>query len=140
MSKRTLEQWIALYNKKIPEGFKRDKRFELFYLPAKGFAEVMDSGKMVVVNQLCGEFKFWRNLAERIARRLGYKVAGTICIRNIEAYIRMAGFVPFHIEDTAQGYRYFCRDKHTGQQGMASPAGEDTYYITWEVDALGILF
>lgn len=130
---RTLEQWIDRYNKKIPEGFKRDERFALFYLPDKGFAEITDAGKMVIVNQMCGEFKYWRELAERISRRLGYKVAGTIVIRNIEAYIRMAGFVPYRIEETTQGRRYFCTDKHSGQKGQASPAGKGTYYVTWEV-------
>lgn len=132
---RTLEQWIDRYNKKIPEGFKRDKRFALFYLPDKGFAEIMNTGNMIVVNQLCGEFKFWRKVAERLAQQCGYTHAGTICIRNIEAYIRMAGFVPYDIEYTVQGDRYFCKDKHTGQKGQASPAGEGTYYITWEVTA-----
>ena len=130
---KTLEQWIALYNKKIPEGFKRDARFALFYLPDRGFAEVMATDKMVIVNQMCGEFKFWRSFAEKLARQFNFTHAGTICIRNVEAYIRMAGFVPYQIEQTAQGNRYFCRDKHTGQRGQASPAGKGTYYITWEV-------
>jgi len=132
---RTLEQWIAQYNKKIPEGFKRDERFTLFYLPEKGFAEIMDSGKMIVINQLCGELKFWREFAEKLAKKIGYTHAGTLCIRNIEPYLRLAGFIPYEIEDTAQGYRYFCRHKHTGQKGQASPAGKNTYYITWEVAA-----
>ena len=130
---RTLEQWIALYNKKIPEGFKRDERYTLFFLPEKGFAEILASGKMIIVNQMCGEFVFWRALAEILARKFGYKHAGTICIRNVRAYIRMAGFVPYEIEKTAQGDRFFCTDKRTGQKGQASPAGKGTYYITWEV-------
>ena len=134
---KTLEQWIALYNKKIPEGFERDKRFELFYLPNKGFAEVMDSGKMVWVNQMCGDFKFWRDFVEKVTQKLGYSHAGTLCIRNVKAYIRMAGFTVDRIEKTAQGDRYFCTDKHSGQKGQASPAGKDTYYITWEVTANG---
>lgn len=130
---RTLAQWIALYNKKISDGFKRDERFALFYLPEKGFAEIMDTGKMVVINQLCGELNFWRHVAEKISRQLGYKVAGTICIRPIRPYLRLAGFEIERVEETPQGDRFFCRHKISGQWGQASPAGKNTYYITWEV-------
>lgn len=128
-----LEEWIELYENKANERFERDERFELFYLPEKGFVEIMDTGKMVWVNQLCGEFKFWRDFIERVTRKLGYSHAGTLCIRHIKAYLRMAGFAPYKVEVTEQGERYFCVDKNTGQKGQASPAGKNTYYITWEV-------
>lgn len=140
MSSRTLEQWIALYNKKIPEGFKRNENFSLFYLPDKGFAEIGDTGKMIIVYQVCGVLKFWRGIAEEFSRRLGYKVAGTYFIRPIRPYIRLAGFEIDHIEETAQGDRFFCYDKRTNQQGVASPVGKNIYRITWEVTANGILF
>ena len=132
---KTLDEWIALYNKKNYEEFKRDEKFGLFYLPEKGFAEIVDSGKMIIVNQMCGEFKFWRDAAEKLSRHRGYKVAGTICIRPILAYIRLAGFKIDRIEETNLGDRYFCTDKRTGQKGQASPAGKDTWFITWEVTA-----
>ena len=51
---------------------------------------------MIIVNQMCGEFKFWRGVAEDLSRAYGYKIAGTICIRPAE---------------------------RTGQKGQASPAG-----------------
>ena len=132
---KTLEDWIALYNKKNYEEFTRDKRFELFYLPEKGFAEIVDTGKMIIVNQMCGEFKFWRDVVEQMSRNSRYKVAGTICIRSILPYIRLAGFKIDRIEETNLGDRYFCTDKRTGQKGQASPAGKDTWFITWEVTA-----
>ena len=133
--KKTLDEWIALYNKKNYEKFKRDKKFGLFYFPEKGFAEIADTGKMIIVNQMCGEFKYWRAVAEDLSRACGYKVAGTICIRPILPYIRLAGFKIDRIEETNQGNRYFCTDKCTGQKGQASPAGKDTWFITWEVTA-----
>ena len=135
---KTLEEWIALYNKKNYEEFKRDKKFGLFYLPEKGFAEIADTGKMIIVNQMCGEFKYWRDVVEQMSRASKYKVAGTICIRPILPYIRLAGFKIDRIEGTKQGNRYFCTDKNTGQKGQASPAGKDTWLITWEVTAVGI--
>lgn len=130
---KTMEQYVALYNKKNLESFKRDKRFEIFYSPEKGFAEIGDMGDMIVVNQMCGEFKFWRELVEKMSRESGYKIAGTICIRPILPYIRLAGFQIDRIEETKIGNRYFCTDKNTGQKGQASPAGKDTYLITWEM-------
>ena len=130
---KTLEQWIAQYNKKVPEGFKRNERFELFYLPEKGFAEVMDTGKMILVYQVSGDFKFWRNFVEKIARRLGYTRAGTLCCRKIKPYLRMANAVPYRIDETPQGARYFCRDKHTGLEVEAAPLNDGLYCITWEV-------
>lgn len=130
---KTLEQWIALYDKKIPEKFKRDERFELFYLPEKGFAEIIDTGKMVVINQMCGELKFWREVAEKISRRRGYKIAGTICVRPILPYLRLAGFKIEQTVETIYGDRYFCADKHTGQRARVSPTSTGDYLITWGV-------
>ena len=130
---KTMEHYVALYNKKNPEGFKRDKRFEIFYSPEKGFAEIGDMSDMLIVNQMCGEFKFWRELVEKMSRESGYKIAGTICIRPILPYIRLAGFQIDRIEETKIGNRYFCTDKNTGQKGQASPAGKGTYLITWEM-------
>ena len=132
---KTFEQWVELYNQKNWDKFKRDERFEIVYTPEKGFAEIGDTGKMIVVNQMCGEFKFWRDVAEKASRASGYKVAGTICIRPILPYIRLADFQINRIEETKLGNRYFCTDKHTGQKGQASPAGKGTYFITWEVTA-----
>lgn len=66
-------------------------------------------------------------------------VAGTYCVRNIKPYIRLAGFEIESVEQTSQGDRFFCRDKITGQWRRTSPAGKNTYYVTWEVTANGIL-
>ena len=76
---KTLEEWVELYEKKTGDKFERDKRFELFYLPEKGFAEIAATGKMVWLNQLCGEVKVWRVFAEEIARKFGYSHAGAFC-------------------------------------------------------------
>ena len=69
----------------------------------KGFTEVMDTGKMILVYQV------------KIARRLGYKRAGTLCCRKIKAYLRMANAV-----------------QHTGLEIEAAPLNDGLYCITWE--------
>ena len=135
---KSFEQWVALYNKKVSERFERDERFELFYLPEKGFAEIADTGKIIAINQVCGELKFWRGVAEKLARKLGRTHAGTVCARPILPYMRLAGLEIILIEQTEYGDRYFFADKHTGQKGYASPSNIGFYFITWEVPANGI--
>lgn len=136
----TLTEWIAAYNKKTPDPFKRDERFGLFYVPDKGFAEIGQQGEMVIINQLAGDARFWKKAAENVARASGLKMGGTWCIRQeIKAYIRLFGYKVIAREELPDGlYRYHCRHKETGKQGLASPAfryqsGEQAYYITWEV-------
>lgn len=133
-----MNKWIERYNKKIPEGFKRDERFALFYLPEKGFAEIADTGKMVVVNQVSGELKFWRNVAEKIARRRGRSHICTFCSRSILPYLRLAGVKINKTVATEFGTAYFFEDKNTGQKGQAKPANDGSYFIVWEVTANGI--
>ena len=130
---RTFAEWVALYNKKVSPKFKRDERFALFYLPEKGFAEIGDSGKMIIVNQVCGELKFWRGVAENIARQRERSHLGTICLRPVLPYLRLAGVRITNQAETEFGTRYFFEDKHTRQKGRASPADDGSCFITWEV-------
>ena len=60
---RTLDEWIERYNRKIPEGFKRDNRFALFYLPDKGFCEIVATDLMVIINQVSGDGLFWKKFS-----------------------------------------------------------------------------
>ena len=53
-----LKEWIARYNEKAPEPFQRDARFALYYLPARGFAEVGSVGSLCVIWQLAGDARF----------------------------------------------------------------------------------
>lgn len=144
MSSRTLEQWVARYNKKIPEGFKRDERFALFYSPEEGFAELWDSGKAIFYNQVCGDFKFWFNFAMRLASDLGREVFIAPLSRAIRPYLRLGGFNIEREIETPHGKQFFCRHKDTGQQGIAYPtmyqSRSKIYYFVAEVKPNGILF
>ena len=136
----TLDEWIQKYNAKTPEPFKRDERYELFFLPDKGFCEVGMTDDMVVIHQLAGDARFWKEKISDMARKVGIKKGGTWCVRKaILAYIRLFGY---RIEATAElsdGLkRYYCVHKETEKHGLASPAfkfesGEQAYFITWEV-------
>ena len=135
----TLDEWIAKYNEKTPEPFKRDERYELFYLPDKGFCEVGRSGDLVIIHQLAGDARFWKKHVTDMARKTGAKVCGTWCVRKaILAYIRLFGYRIYKIEETEDGLkRYYAIDKDD-KKGLASPAftfadQTQAYFITWEV-------
>ena len=135
----TLDEWIDYYNKKTPEPFKRDERYELFFHPDKGFCEVGQTGDMLIIHQLAGDARFWKESVSKAARTIGMKACGTWCIRKgIRAYIRLFGF---HIEretKTTDGHtRFYCKNKEN-KNGLVSPAwkyadGTQAYFITWEV-------
>lgn len=141
MKRRTLAEWIALYNRKTGDEFVPDKRYKLFYFPDKGFCEIhVDTTvQMVVVYQLCGDIHFWRYVVEFLCQALGYHVCATYCIRPIKPYLRLLGVAIESVEYTPLGERYYCREKYTGQALIASPSsimslgGIREYYITWEV-------
>lgn len=66
---RTLDEWISYYNRKTPEKFERDERFELFFSPEKGFCEVGERGDIMIINQLAGDGRYWKALVSKAARR-----------------------------------------------------------------------
>ena len=134
----TFDEWVDKYNSKTPEPFKRDERFVLYYLPDKGFCEVGQTDKMVIINQLCGDARFWKEKVSDMARKVGAEQCGTWCIRQqVKAYIRLFGYKIVKTEDTAEGLpRYYGIDKD-GKTGLMSPAfryegGEQAYFVTWE--------
>ena len=136
---RSLEEWIKFYNRKVSEPFKRDERYELFYSPEHGFCEIAVIDKMLIVQQLCGNLRYWRDIIERAARASNLKAIGTFCCRSILPYLKLGGFSIRGSEEVKEGRRYYCEDFNTGQLGQASPAwlmpnGKRAYFITWSVN------
>ena len=135
---KTLEEWIALYEKKTGEEFKHDERFAFFYLPDKGFCEIADfGGKMLFVGQTSGDGHFWRDFTEKLARKLNIKVCGTICIRKeSRAYIRLFGYKIDKVDEENGLKRYYCTSKNGGWYIMTEflcESGHKHCYVTWEV-------
>lgn len=134
----TLEEWIKRYNSKTPAPFKRDERYELFFLPDKGFCEVGKDDNMVIIHQLCGDARFWKEKISEMARKTGAKKCGTWCIRQqIKAYIRLFGYTVYKTEKTSDGLDRYYGETKDGKKGLMSPAfrfttGEQAYFVTWE--------
>ena len=134
---RTLEEWIERYNRKVPEGFKRDKRFALFYYCAKGFCELGVTNEMVIVGQVCGDGHFWKRFAEDVARELGLKVCGAYFVRNeVPAYQKLFGFTVWKQEEK-NGFKRYHGKSTDGRWGLMteceSENGHRAYWVTWEV-------
>ena len=139
MAEKTLEEWIAHYEKKTKTKFKQDPRAKLLFDPEKGFAEIGVLKNMVVIGQLSGDAKYWKKFAEEIARRCKISNLGTWCCRNIEAYIKFFNVEIEEIEDAGENLkRYHGKFKDTGKPALFSPrsrneAGNVVYMVTWEI-------
>ena len=134
-----LDEWVKLYENKTKEKFEPHPGFKLFYLPDRGFCEYRVTEDMVMIYQLSGDGKFWRDYGLLLAELTKCKKLGTICIRdNIKAYIRFWGYTIDKEEVLPDGLvRYHCKHKDTGKPGLCSPAWEDnnkvSYYVTWDL-------
>ena len=136
---RTLDEWIARYNKKIPEGFKRDEKFTLFYIPDKGFCEMTATDKMIVIGQASGDGVFWRDFAEKIARKLGLKTGGFFCRRErVLLWARLLGFTVTEADEENGLKRYRGTDKNGRWAVMTECVldnGCHAYLTTWGIKA-----
>ena len=115
--------------------------FTFFFVADKGFCEVRFLGGMVIIGQIAGDARFFKEKVEEAARKMDIREGGTLCIRKeIRAYIRLFGYRIDRTEHLPDGTkRYFCSHRETGKWGQVSPAfrydktGELAYLITWEI-------
>lgn len=136
-----LDSWIKKYNAKTPEPFSRDLRYDFYFKPDKGFCELGMNidGDMIMMNQLCGDARYWRDLANKAAKACGIKRCGTICIRpEIRAYIRLFGYRITKEEKLSDELiRFHCINKEH-KRALVSPAfyykdrGVQAHFVTWE--------
>lgn len=138
--KKTLEEWIEIYEKKAQVKYEPpDARVQRFYFADKGFAEIGASKNMVIIHQMSGDGKFWKHVAEIMAMERGINHLGTWCIRNIEPYIRLFEVEIVETEDLGDGLkRYHGKFKDTGKSATFTPNfkaknGKIGYLVTWEI-------
>lgn len=139
MIKRREEEWKAWYERKTGLEWEENPRYRTYYFADRGLAQFAFTKDMVVLNQVSGDGRFWKQAAEILARTLCCRHLGTWCIRKIESYMRLFGYEIEYVEELDGGLkRYHCRNKATGQAGLASPsfmtkAGKLGYMITWTI-------
>lgn len=134
---KTLNQFMETYEKKTGDKFVRNARYEFFYIADKGFCEIGTTDKMVILNQVCGDGRFWKKFAEEIAKQAGFKAVGTWCVRKaIKAWIRLFGFKIVETEDLPNGLKRYHGVDEQGRKGLMSPAFVDNkhkgYFVTWQ--------
>ena len=138
--KRTLEEWIQLYERKTKLPYEpTDKRMLRFYFPDKGFAEIGATPDMVIVGQLSGDGLFWKKVAEIMAMERGIHNLGCFFVRNVEPYLKFFNVEIDKTEDLGDGIkRYFGKFKDSGKKVLVSPQGKMKngnmrWIVTWEI-------
>lgn len=109
---KSLNDWIKIYKDKTGDSFSLPMNYRLLYLAERGFATMKPDieGKMMVVYQVCGDGKFFRDYAELMAAGMGLDCVGTICTRPIEPYIRSFGWEILSKTEINGQCRYRCQD------------------------------
>ena len=71
----TLDEYIKKYEQKTKDKFKPKEGFKLFYLPSRGFCEIgtTKDNSMLMIYQMSGDGRFWRDFATVFAQMLGIK-------------------------------------------------------------------
>lgn len=138
----TLDEYIKKYEQKTKDKFKPKEGFKLFYLPSRGFCEIgtTQDNSMLMIYQMCGDGKFWRDFATVFAQMLEIKKLGTICIReNIKAYIRFWGYKITKKEPLNDGSFIYYAENKEGKKARVSPVylyddiTRISYYVTWDI-------
>lgn len=137
MKGKSLKEWIDIYEKKTGDKFDMPVGYRLMYMAERGFASMKPDyeGRMMIVYQVCGDAKFWRDYAELVGSTVGMNCVGTICTRHIEPYIRCFGWEVLEKEDVEGQYRYWCQDS-IGRLAICTykntdeKTGEPNYWVT----------
>lgn len=109
----SLKEWIKIYEDKTGDTFGIPEGYRFFYMAERGFASMKPDFKtrLMVVYQVCGDGKFWRDFAEMtFAVPLGLDAVCTICTRPIKPYIRGFGWEILDEQCKDGQYRFLCQD------------------------------
>ena len=109
---KSLQEYLKIYKEKTGDNPMVPWGYRLLYLAERGFAIMKPDieGKMMIVYQVCGDGKFWRDWAELEAACMGFDCVGTICTRAIEPYIRSFGWEILSKSEINGQRRYRCQD------------------------------
>ena len=132
----SLGAWIEIYEKKTNDKVDFPEGYRLLYMAERGFAIIKPDieGKMMIVYEVCGDARFWRDVCELIGLSMGLECAGTICTRHIKPYIRSFGWEILREECIDGNYRYFCQDSIgraviITQRDINQDTGEPTFWV-----------
>ena len=140
MKRRTLEEWIKIYEQKTGLEYEiPDPRTIRFFFPDRGFAEIGIVKGMVIIGQMSGDGIFWKQVAEVLANERKINHVGALLVRNVESYIKFFGVEVESVEEKEKGFkRYHGKFKDTGKKVLLTPQGKIKngnirYIATWEI-------
>lgn len=134
---KTLEEWIALYKQKTKDVVSIPEGFVLNFIEDRGLAimKAVPQSKLLIIYDLCGDAKFWRDMAEVGAKQNGLRYISTICTRSIEPYIRFWHW-KIQTKSVINGQaRYICLDERQRyvvitHKGINEVTGKPDYWVT----------
>ena len=131
---KTFSEWVELFERKTGDKYCCPDGYHVYYLPDRGYCQFKVDGNMLLIYGLCGDAKFWRDLAEVFAQDMGLTALGTICTRPPLPYIRFWGWKIVREEENGEFVRYWCKDKE-GRRVVLTPKhveenGDVTYWVT----------
>ncbi len=134
---RTIEEWISLYEQKTGDKMYIPEGFVLNYLPDRGFALLkadLDTGIMIIYH-LCGDSKFWRDVAELIAKNSNLKCISSIATRSIRPYMRFWHWDIVKEFDIDNQKKFICKDEQGRKvvithKGFDDKSNTPTYFVT----------
>lgn len=131
---RSFADWQAFYEQKTGDKYFCPEGYQVYFLPERGYCQFKIADTMLLIYGLCGDGKFWRDLAEVLAVDLGLKALGSICTRKPLPYIRFWGWQIESMEEKDGFTRYWCRD-NDGRRVVLTPKhveenGDVTYWVT----------
>jgi len=135
----TFEEWVKVYEKKSGDTHKVIQGAVTLYDERRGYAQygVSENKERLIIFEACGDGKHWYETGVVICRDNNIPAILTICIRNIEPYIRaLKGKIEKKIplDDRNGGFRYEGKN-HLGKPFYAFPAWWDkekqcnAYYV-----------
>lgn len=146
MKIRSFKEWADIYKSETNDNLNLLPGFRVYYLPNRGFAamKVDFEAKMLIIDQLSGDARFWRDMAEVcMAQANNLDVIATTCTRNIMPYMRLFGATLLDSEEISISYKDGCGKKlyrylfqdEIGRAVMCSPRcinkdGNVEYWVT----------
>ena len=89
---KTLSEYMIFYEKHTGEAFAFKQPFSFYYFPEHGFCEYLPKGDTLYIWQMCGDLKFWINIALNVCRKFKLKYISSYIVRKPLPFIHRLGF------------------------------------------------
>ena len=126
MRQGTPEEWIKWYEEKTGDLFTLPEDYSILHHERRGLMafKLVPESEMLVIEYVIGDGHFWYDVAEMIALQNDLRYIGTICTRNVDAYIRFWKYKVLK-EWNRDGAKRFYGVDESGRYGTMTYSGKD---------------